>query len=133
MKHNFNNSKQDIEILCEAESFDYYGGWALDSQFEDTMGSPYLLAHGLGKPVEDARTTITISYEGEYRVWVRAKDWVQLYHPGRFELHINNQRIGKDLGANDKDWNWQFAGIIYLEKGNAEITLHDLTGFEGRW
>ena len=44
-------------ILVEAEEFDDYGGWTLDSQFETEMGSPYLLAHGLGVPVADATTT----------------------------------------------------------------------------
>jgi len=33
-----------------------YGGWILDSQFEHEMGSPYLLAHGVGVPVADATT-----------------------------------------------------------------------------
>ena len=37
------------EILIEAEEFDDFGGWTLDSQFETEMGSPYLLAHGLGE------------------------------------------------------------------------------------
>ena len=40
-------------ILVEAESFETHGGWKLDTQFIDTMGSPYLLAHGLGKPVQE--------------------------------------------------------------------------------
>ena len=30
------------------------GGWSLDAQFMDVMGSPYLLAHGLGVPVRTA-------------------------------------------------------------------------------
>ena len=29
-----------------------HGGWKLDTQFIETMGSPYLLAHGLGQPVD---------------------------------------------------------------------------------
>jgi hypothetical protein len=37
-------------ILVEAENFDNHGGWVVDAQFIDQMGSPYLLAHGLGKP-----------------------------------------------------------------------------------
>ena len=36
-------------VLVEAESFYSHGGWKLDTQFFDTMGSPYLLAHGLGR------------------------------------------------------------------------------------
>ena len=40
-------------ILIEAESMDSYGGWVLDQQSMASMGSPYLLAHGMGVPVED--------------------------------------------------------------------------------
>ena len=39
------------------QSFDA-GGWALDAQFMDTVGSPYLLAHGLGVRVYDDMLTI---------------------------------------------------------------------------
>lgn len=31
-----------------------------DTQFMDQMGSPYLLAHGLGKPVADAKTSFSV-------------------------------------------------------------------------
>ena len=32
-------------LLIEAESFDQKGGWVVDQQFMDLMGSPYLMAH----------------------------------------------------------------------------------------
>ena len=35
------------ELLIEAESFSQRGGWVLDQQFMDQMGSPYLMAHGM--------------------------------------------------------------------------------------
>ena len=41
-------------LFLEAEGFDNRGGWELDQQSMDVMGSPYLLAHGLGVPVADA-------------------------------------------------------------------------------
>lgn len=41
-------------ILIEAEDFDDYGGWILDTQFEQQMGSPYLMAHGSGGISETA-------------------------------------------------------------------------------
>ena len=40
-------------VLVEAESFSDAGGWVVDQQSMDRMGSPYLLAHGLGVPVEN--------------------------------------------------------------------------------
>ena len=46
------------DVLVEAESFDDGGGWQLDTQFIDEMGSPYMLAHGLGRPVKDATTKV---------------------------------------------------------------------------
>jgi hypothetical protein len=120
------------EILVEAEAFEDYGSWILDSQFEEQMGSPYLLAHGLGRPVEDARTTITIQEAGEYKIWVRAKDWVPSHHPGRFTLSINGKTLDIEFGANGRDWMWQFAEVVELPRGNATLELHDLTGFDGR-
>jgi hypothetical protein len=119
-------------ILVEAEDFDDYGGWVLDSQFELQMGSPYLLAHGLGRPVADATTTIHVEQGAEYEVWVRAKDWVPGFHPGRFTLSINGKTLATEFGANDEDWSWQLAGKIMLPQGEVRLALHDLTGFDGR-
>ncbi|MGE8154060.1 FAD-dependent oxidoreductase [Pseudomonas vancouverensis] len=119
-------------ILIEAEDFDNYGGWVLDSQFESVMGSPYLLAHGLGRPVADATTVVAIANAGDYHVWVRAKDWVPSHHPGRFTLSINGTLLETEFGANGQDWSWQFAGKVSLPSGDLALALHDLTGFDGR-
>jgi FAD dependent oxidoreductase len=119
-------------ILVEAEDFQNYGGWVLDSQFESQMGSPYLLAHGLGRPVADASTVVEAAEAGEYEVWVRAKDWVPSYHPGRFKLSVNGVVFETEFGANGQDWSWQSAGKASLPKGDLRLALHDLTGFDGR-
>lgn len=119
-------------ILIEAEDFDSYGGWVLDSQFETRMGSPYLLAHGLGRPVADATTAVEVGEAGEYRVWVRAKDWVPDHHPGRFALSINGADVGGELGANGRDWCWEQVGTVELPEGRTTLALRDLTGFDGR-
>ena len=37
--------------LVEAEAFADKGGWSVDQQFVEQMGSPYLLATGVGRPV----------------------------------------------------------------------------------
>ena len=53
-------------VLVEAESFQDKGGWEVDTQFIEIMGSPYLLAHGLGVPVKDGVTTVTFPGTGTY-------------------------------------------------------------------
>jgi len=50
-------------VWQEAESMADTGKWSNDPQHVDIMGSPYLLATGIGKPVADAVTTVTIPTE----------------------------------------------------------------------
>ena len=123
-------------ILVEAEGFDDNGGWVIDPQFMDQMGSPYLLAHGLGIPVKDAKTEVSIPKAGSYRVWVRTKDWVARWKapgtPGRFQVIINDKPLKTTFGTVGAQWHWQEGGTIALPEGKLKLALHDLTGFEGR-
>ena len=95
-------------ILMEAESFAQRGGWVVDPQFMDIMGSPYLLAHGLGRPVADATTDMTSPSAGTYRVWVRTKDWVAPWGapgaPGRFQVRVNGQAVPVVFGTEGAEW-----------------------------
>ena len=124
---------QGNNLLIEAENFDDKGGWVVDPQFVEQMGSPYLLAHGLGNPVEDANTTFNITLIGNYHIWVRTKNWApgNWEAPGRFKLGINSNLFSKDLGIQD-GWNWQYVGQVELDKGEQKLYLYDLTGFDGR-
>ncbi len=125
-----------ITVLVEAEAFGNRGGWVVDPQFMDVMGSPYLLAHGLGRPVQDAVTTIELPNPGTYRIWVRTKDWVATWKargtPGRFQLLINGRTLGATFGTEDAEWHWQSGGAVRIENRRVMLALHDLTGFEGR-
>ena len=47
-------------IFLEAEGFETLGGWLIDQQSILQMGSPYIMAHGLGEPVPDAKTHFII-------------------------------------------------------------------------
>jgi hypothetical protein len=103
-----------------------------DPQFIDQMGSPYLLAVGLGKPVADAKTSVTVKRPGSYRLWARVKDWVPEHHPGRFQVLVNGEAAGETFGTTGKKgWVWENGGVCELGQG-IEIKLHDLTGYYGR-
>ena len=96
------------EVLVEAESFDSRGGWMLDTQFIHEMGSPYLLAHGMGRPVSDAKKKVEFPATGKYRVFVRTKDWVARWDakgtPGKFELFVGDHKCKETFGTKGKDW-----------------------------
>ncbi len=124
------------EILVEAESFHHLGGWVVDQQFMNQMGSTYVMAHGMGVPVEDATTTISVDKGGEYYIYIRTYNWTAPWSekagPGRFSLVVNGKRLTKILGAEGNRWQWQMAGKIKLKAGKTTLSLHDLTGFNGR-
>lgn len=120
------------EVLVEAEGFSDCGGWLLDPQFLDVMGSPYLLAHGLGRPVANAATEVDFPQAGSYRLWVRTKDWVPAHHPGVFRVFIAGSELPVTFGNQGKGWGWQDGGQVEVKKGRVRIELRDLTGFDGR-
>lgn len=124
--------KQEM-LLVEAESFDHYGGWVLDAQFMDQMGSPFLMAHGLGEPVKDAYTEVEFPDLGEYKVFVRTRDWAGPNGPGHFSLLIDNVPLEKDFGNGGLGkWFWQEGGVIRVDTPKVKLALRDETGFNGR-
>ena len=122
-------------LFVEAEQFKSHGGWELDQQSMDQMGSPYLLAHGLGIPVKDATTDVEFPSAGTYRVWVRTKDWVAPWKapgaPGKFQLLVNGKPLQETFGTKSATWHWHDGGKVTVTK-KTKLALHDLTGFEGR-
>jgi hypothetical protein len=133
------------ELLIDAESFSDLGGWVVDQQSMDQMGSPYLMAHGLGEVVADARTTVQIRKGGKHRVWVRTRDWVGKWKgdgfegpmkasgsPGIFNLVMNGRPLEILFGEKGAEWHWQDGGTVELAAGDHQLALRDLTGFNGR-
>ena len=124
-------------IFIEAESFQNKGGWVVDQQFMDLMGSSYLMAHGLGTPVSDATTTVNFAKTGEYTVFVRTYNWTSPWTtkegPGKFQLTVNGRVLNnKILGTKSTAWEWQEVGKVKTSSGIVTIGLRDLTGFNGR-
>ncbi|MEX0988127.1 MAG: FAD-dependent oxidoreductase [Bacteroidales bacterium] len=124
------------KVFIEVESFKEYGGWVHDAQFMDQMGSPYLMAHGMGEPVDDAVTDFEVKEPGKYYVSVRTFNWIAPHGegpaPGLFRISINGEMLQKEYGHEPDHWDWVTGDSIELESGSHEIRLHDLTGFNGR-
>ncbi|MBE6645834.1 MAG: FAD-dependent oxidoreductase [Ruminococcaceae bacterium] len=123
-------------IFVEAESLRHLGGWVVDTASVESIHSAYIMAHGMGIPVADAYGEIDILCDGEYFVWALTRDWTapwKVADPmGKFEILLDGQRLENVLGTNGNDWAWQLAGSVFLKQGKHTLTLHDLTGFNGR-
>ncbi|GEM_PF-24458 len=123
------------DLLVEAESFNCKGGWKVDQQFMDQMGSPYLIAHGMGVPVDDATTTVSLE-KGLWHVWVRTFNWTAPWSsqkgPGAFCVKVNGKSLGVVLGTEGDCWQWQYAGSVKAGGKKTTLSLSDLSGFDGR-
>lgn len=123
--------QSQTSYLLEAEAFLDPGGWSVDPQFVQQMGSPYLMAHGMGRPVQDARTEFKVDQHGSYHVWVRTKDWAPgpWESPGRFIIYIDSI---EHLVTPVPEWNWVYLDQYELAEGLVSISLRDVTGFNAR-
>jgi hypothetical protein len=120
-------------LWLEAEDFEDYGGWVLDTQFVHRMGSGMLLAAGVGKPVADAQTVVEVAAAGAYRIWVRARNWAPGQAPGQFVLRLDDRSLPQVLGrADSAEWVWELAGERELGVGKHTLALRDMTGYYGR-
>ncbi len=132
-------------VLVEAESFTDRGGWVIDQQSMDQMGSAYLMAHGLGVPVRDATTEVEFTQRGKYRVWLRTRDWVGPWktpdtkgamkaegYPGQYQLLVNGRALDTVFGTQGAPWHWQDGGTVTIDSKKVTLALRDMTGFNGR-
>lgn len=154
---NTNNS-----VMALATRFNDKGDWTLEQQFVLQMGSSYLMAHGLGTPLaKDAKTEINIPEDGDYRLWVRTKNWTAFWSegktPGIFQVLVDGKADPSEFGigkmpldvkagidfpddidtsrearAERAQWYWQKGETYHLTKGSHIIALHDLMGLDGR-
>ncbi len=123
-------------VLVEAERFANIGGWKVDAMSVEQMGSPYVIAHGLGTPVTNAATTVAFPETGAYAVWVRTRNWVPAYSnaaaPGRFQVLVDGAPLSPTFGTVNGAWHWQAGGTVTVAAASATVALKDLTGFDGR-
>ena len=114
-------------LFIEAESFNEKGGWLVDPQFVEQMGSPYLLAHGMGEPVTNTKTILTLREKGNYHVWARTKNWAPGHWnaPGRFQIMVNGGKLDNELGLNP-EWSWEYAGEVNIDSEEVTLELQDL-------
>lgn len=120
------------QLWVEAEDFTDRGAWKVDTQFTHKMGSAYLIAPGLCKPIGSAKTTVDVPCAGTWHVWARTKDWLPEFSPGQFAISVNGKR-GAVLGASKREgWRWEKAGVYELPQGAASLSLDDLSGAYAR-
>lgn len=122
-------------IWIDAAEFADYGGFTLETQFVQEMGQAYLLALDKpGIPVQSAHTEFTTAESGVYKIWIRTKNWLRGYAPGRLETCIDHTPLPVEIGTQPNgQWYWEICGEIKLCAGRHTIEIADTTGYFGRF
>lgn len=124
-----------MQTWIDAAEFNNYGGFSLETQFTQEMGQAYLLAYGKpGVSVDAASTEFEIETEGYYRIWIRTKNWLRGYAPGRLKAIVDDERFSEEIGTQPNgQWYWEVAGDIKLLPGVHSLKILDSTGYFGRF
>ena len=109
------------------------GGWLADNQFFIQNNSIPLLAHGLGKPVDDARTSFDVKGSASYHIWVRTRDWTKRWSKdgsaGLFNVLIDGESIGT-FGNEKLDASQRFEALDQAtERFRAAVKAGNTAGF----
>ncbi|OUS77936.1 hypothetical protein B1748_03970 [Paenibacillus sp. MY03] len=114
-------------------NFTSFGSWSLTG--EHVTGRATASAPGGGiDEGEPAVAKVSIQSAGEYRVWVRDRDYAT-NQPGTrtFQASVNGERISHTFGAHGQEgFRWSDGGTFTLHAGVNELALHDTSGFYAR-
>lgn len=122
------------KLWIDAVDFDGYGGFVLETQFVREMGQAYLMANGVGEAVSPAFVTFCVNEGGQYRFFVRVKNWCEEHAPDGLILEVDGKRSEHILAKmHIKDWYFEIGADFVLEKGEHTLKVYDTTGWFGRF
>ncbi|MGM9634871.1 MAG: FAD-dependent oxidoreductase [Candidatus Avispirillum sp.] len=121
-------------IWIDAVDFSDYGGFAKETQFVREMGMPYLIADGVGKPVNPAATSFEVKQDGCYRFFVRTKNWLCDYAPDGIVLEVDGVKSEHICAkCHTYGWNFEIGADFKLKKGSHTLKVYDTDGWFGRF
>lgn len=120
---------QPVTLLVEAESFQFYGDWTAEKD-DGASGQILRTVRAEG----DAVTVVEIPADGEYKLYVRSRDYTMI-EPGkrRFKLVVDGVEAPKEAGAHGMDgYHWDLVDTRRLTAGRHVLALHDTAKFYAR-
>lgn len=130
-----------------SESYYTYGTWGMDPSTTDGAGvlkgtTPESRADGKPTTIEDADASknkpaiaeFEVPKAGDYRIWVRARDFKTNQQGTRyFDVTVNGQPTAKTYGKHAQEgYIWEDGGIVHLNAGKNTLEAIDSSGFFAR-
>lgn len=123
------------DLWIEAEDFVYSNNWIIERDIEHTI-----ILKGFTSPDPDrgpaeltARTDIVVNEAGQYKLWVRSRDFNTEQGRRKFKVLVNGEESGQEFGTHGVDgYAWQSGGIFTLSQGINTLNLFDLSQYHAR-
>ncbi|NQU42812.1 glycoside hydrolase family 16 protein [bacterium] len=128
-------ASRGTDLWIEPVRFDHLGLWNVASDYDEDY--PFILTPILfGQQDRDRESTdgersaigkVVIPQSGNYRLWVRCRDFATKTPGIRFfDVSVNGRKSTTTFGTHGQEgFAWQDGGVFDLEEGEAEIVIFD--------
>ncbi|RXZ79876.1 hypothetical protein EBB07_21035 [Paenibacillaceae bacterium] len=126
------NDKLHYYIL--PRNFSSFGSWTLSGDFLQGRATGSTIEEADGSGGEPATVNVNIQSTGEYKLWVRDRDYAT-NQPGTrtFHVGVDGVRVEQKFGIHGQEgFRWTAVGTFQLNAGFHELSLIDTSGFYAR-
>lgn len=119
--------------MFEGEAFQFKGKWVAEKSSE-CLGTAMLRVYqdADDSADSDALTVVSVPEAGNYKVWVRSRDYAVTSRPRSFTLSIDGTELAEVGRHGHEGFYWEEAGAIQLPRKNVLLRLHDSGCYYGR-
>lgn len=123
------------DLWIEAEDFLYPNNWIIERDVEQTkiLKGFTSSAPGRGPAELTARTDIIVNESGQYKLWVRSRDFDTQQGSRKFKVLVNGEETIQEFGTHGVNgYAWQSGGTFTLHNGVNTLGLFDLSQYHAR-
>ncbi len=128
------SGEEDQHFYIPPNQFKTFGSWTLSGDFLLGRITAPSFEDADGSGGEPAIADVNITEAGNYRLWVRDRDFAN-NSPGvrTFHVSVDGTMVGETFGDHGQEgFRWSEVGVFNLNAGNHELALHDTSGFYAR-
>ena len=131
---------EGIDIWMEVENFPYLGGWTTTTQQDPPFDRSARIIQGQQSSGDYSEEELSatgrfpVEESGEYRLWVRARDYPE-NNPGKrkFKVLVNGDASSDYFGVHGNEgYAWEAGDTFTLREGMHDITIFDSEQFYSR-
>lgn len=123
------------DLWIEAEDFVYSNNWIIERDIDQTKILKGFTSHDASRgPAElTARTDIVVNEPGQYKLWVRSRDFDSQQGSRKFKMSVNGVESIQEFGTHGVNgYAWQSGGTFTLTHGINTLSLFDLSQYHAR-